>query len=325
MQAWSAAKIFLAGSLLLVGCALPVAAQMPPTFVVDPAKFIASTALPVEDLPSATVEPTGTAVPTAAPTASATPAAPTATATAEPTATPAPCLNPQGVYVDLLAPAVQLAKPIFTHVYLPPCYLKADGRAYPVLYLLHGMNQTPDIWDQVGLLAVADQLIVNGEIPPLVIVMPRVNESGNFAAALAADLVPHIDSVLRTLPERSHRALGGISRGGGWALRSALDYPQVFGALGLHSLAIIWGDDNRITKALNRSVPAALPRFYLDIGVNDSLQVSAAWLDGMLSVRNIEHTYLVQPGFHGPAYWRAQLPDYLRWYGSAWGDLPRGP
>ena len=310
---------FLVASLLLAGCALPVAAQMPATFVVDPAVFTASTATPLAELPSATVEPSATAA------ASPVPAVPTATATIERTITESPCLNPQGVYVDLLAPAAQLAKPIFTHVYLPPCYLKDNGRAYPVLYLLHGMNQTPDIWDQVGLLAVADQLILNGELPPLVIVMPRINENGDFSAALAADLVPHIDAVLRTLPERSHRALGGISRGGGWALRSALQYPQVFGALGLHSLAIIWGDDNRITKALNRNPPAALPRFYLDIGANDSLQVSAAWLDGLLSVRNIEHTYLIQAGFHGPAYWRAHLPDYLRWYGSAWGDLPRGP
>ncbi|RLT41022.1 MAG: hypothetical protein DWI61_03500 [Chloroflexi bacterium] len=307
--------------MLLAGCALPVAAQMPATFVVDPAVFTASTATPLAELPSATVEPSATAAATASPV----PAAPTATATIQPTITESPCLNPQGVYVDLLAPAAQLAKPIFTHVYLPPCYLKDNGRAYPVLYLLHGMNQTPDIWDQVGLLAVADQLILNGELPPLVIVMPRINENGDFSAALAADLVPHIDAVLRTLPERSHRALGGISRGGGWALRSALQYPQVFGALGLHSLAIIWGDDSRITKALNRNPPATLPRFYLDIGANDSLQVSAAWLDGLLSVRNIEHTYLIQAGFHGPAYWRAHLPDYLRWYGSAWGDLPRGP
>ena len=312
---------FFVSSLLLAGCALPVAAQMPATFVVDPAVFTASTATPLAELPSATVEPSATAAATASPV----PAAPTATATIQPTITESPCLNPQGVYVDLLAPAAQLAKPIFTHVYLPPCYLKDNGRAYPVLYLLHGMNQTPDIWDQVGLLAVADQLILNGELPPLVIVMPRINENGDFSAALAADLVPHIDAVLRTLPERSHRALGGISRGGGWALRSALQYPQVFGALGLHSLAIIWGDDNRITKALNRNPPATLPRFYLDIGANDSLQVSAAWLDGLLSVRNIEHTYLIQAGFHGPAYWRAHLPDYLRWYGSAWGDLPRGP
>lgn len=321
MRKRGSSTYFLVGSLLLAGCALPVAAQMPATFVVDPAVFTASTATPLAELPSATVEPSATAAATASPV----PAAPTATATTQPTITESPCLNPQGVYVDLLAPAAQLAKPIFTHVYLPPCYLKDNGRAYPVLYLLHGMNQTPDIWDQVGLLAVADQLILNGELPPLVIVMPRINENGDFSAALAADLVPHIDAVLRTLPERSHRALGGISRGGGWALRSALQYPQVFGALGLHSLAIIWGDDNRITKALNRNPPATLPRFYLDIGANDSLQVSAAWLDGLLSVRNIEHTYLIQAGFHGPAYWRAHLPDYLRWYGSAWGDLPRGP
>lgn len=321
MRKRGSSTYFLVGSLLLVGCALPVAAQMPATFVVDPAVFTASTATPLAELPSATVEPSATA----AATASSVPAAPTATATIQPTITESPCLNPQGVYVDLLAPAAQLAKPIFTHVYLPPCYLKDNGRAYPVLYLLHGMNQTPDIWDQMGLLAVADQLILNGEMPPVVIVMPRINENGDFSAALAADLVPHIDAVLRTLPERSHRALGGISRGGGWALRSALQYPQVFGALGLHSLAIIWGDDSRITKALNRNPPATLPRFYLDIGANDSLQVSAAWLDGLLSVRNIEHTYLIQAGFHGPAYWRAHLPDYLRWYGSAWGDLPRGP
>ena len=321
MRKRGSSTYFLVASLLLAGCALPVAAQMPATFVVDPAVFTASTATPLAELPSATVEPSATAAATASPV----PAAPTATATIQPTITESPCLNPQGVYVDLLAPAAQLAKPIFTHVYLPPCYLKDNGRAYPVLYLLHGMNQTPDIWDQVGLLAVADQLILNGELPPLVIVMPRINENGDFSAALVADLVPHIDAVLRTLPERSHRALGGISRGCGWALRSALQYPQVFGALGLHSLAIIWGDDSRITKALNRNPPATLPRFYLDIGANDSLQVSAAWLDGLLSVRNIEHTYLIQAGFHGPAYWRAHLPDYLRWYGSAWGDLPRGP
>jgi enterochelin esterase-like enzyme len=173
-------------------------------------------------------------------------------------------------------------------------------------------------WNEIGAGETADSLIHSGGIPPLLIVMPRERRDARFGDALVNDILPYVDSRYRTLADRDHRALGGMSRGAGWALRVGLQNPGLFSALGLHSLGIFYADEAKVGGWLDKLPPDLTPRFYIDIGDNDSLIVSAGWLDRALTRRGLAHDYHLNPGSHTRAYWTERLPDYLRWYTANW-------
>ncbi len=111
-----------------------------------------------------------------------------------------------------------LPLPLEYRVYLPPCYDQQPDERYPVLYLIHGQNYNDDQWDRLGVDETADALIAAGEIPPLIIVMPRDRSwaqptEDRFGQVLVDELLPFIDETYRTLPDRSHRAIGGSIAG----------------------------------------------------------------------------------------------------------------
>jgi len=136
--------------------------------------------------------------------------------------------------------------------------------------------------------------------------------------AFVTDLVPAIDRYYRTLTDREHRAIGGLSRGGAWAIHIGLHYTDTFGRIGAHSPAIFFGDEKNILKWI-RNLPAGqAPAVYIDIGQNDSLIQSAYWFDQVLVYSKIKHTYIFQPGTHSEKYWSAHVADYLRFYAADW-------
>lgn len=246
----------------------------------------------------------------------------TVTATLTPSITPAPaqsaCRERKGAIVSDQFDSDTLGYPIEMQIYLPPCYEERDGESYPVLYLLHGLEMNEKTWNEIGAGETADSLINSGDIPPLIIVMPRERRDARFGGAFVSDILPYVDSHYRTLADRDHRALGGMSHGAGWALHVGLQNPGLFGALGLHSLAIFYADETEVSGWLHRLPPDLVPRFYIDIGKNDSLFVSADWLDRALARRDIAHDYHLNPGSHTRAYWTEHVPDYLRWYTANW-------
>ena len=63
-----------------------------------------------------------------------------------------------------------------------------------------------------------------------------------FGDRLVSLVVPYVDAKYRTLPDAGHRAVGGLSRGGGWAIHMALTQYRTFGIVGLHS-PVIFDDD----------------------------------------------------------------------------------
>ncbi|MFB9903193.1 alpha/beta hydrolase [Allokutzneria oryzae] len=128
-------------------------------------------------------------------------------------------------------------------VYLPSGYDRDTARRYPVLYLLHGRGDTMTAWTRVK--PELDRMIAAGEIPPVLAVMPDAPWSGRGSyyvdsaytgtdrgrpveTALTRDLVSHVDSSLRTIPQRSARVVGGYSMGGAGALRYALAHQDLF-------------------------------------------------------------------------------------------------
>lgn len=214
-------------------------------------------------------------------------------------------------------------------VYLPPCYDSETEKRYPVLYLIHGQSYNDDQWDRLGADETASRLIRLGETPPFLIVMPRDRElatqpdTNMFGEAVANELVPWIDEHYRTVPGRHYRAIGGLSRGGGWALHIALKDWQLFGTLGTHSLAIFWDDTYHIKAWLNDIPLDQMPRIYMDIGHRDrqNLIESNIWFENLLTQRGIPHEWHLFTGYHEEKYWQEHVEKYLRWYAGAW-SLP---
>jgi len=83
------------------------------------------------------------------------------------------CGETAGKIEEVVIPTRVLEKEVEAQIYLPPCY--EAGGPFPVLYLLHGLDNTSVQWVRIGASGVADALIAQHEIPPLIIVMPQDN------------------------------------------------------------------------------------------------------------------------------------------------------
>lgn len=235
------------------------------------------------------------------------------------------CLSAGGRIETGSLKSTLLRLPMEYRVYLPPCYDQDIERRYPVLYLIHGQNYNEDQWDRLGADESADRLIQAGETPPFIIVMPRDRNwdqptVDRFGDVLVNELVPLIDDRYRTLPERSNRAIGGLSRGAGWAVHLGLSQWELFGAIGGHSLPVFWTDTPLIRSWLADIPLDSMPRVYLDIGDRDRPQIltSAAWFERLLTQLGIPHEWYLFTGYHEEAYWERHLEQYLRWYAQGW-------
>lgn len=250
-----------------------------------------------------------------------------ATPTPAPTHTPTllACLSQGGRYENASLRDPRLPLPMEYAVYLPSCYDEQPERRYPVLYLIHGQNYNQDQWDRLGADETADELIASGELPPFLIVLPRDRSWAQptedmFGQVLVEGLLPQIDSVYRTIPQREYRAVGGLSRGAGWAVHLGLSHWELFGAIGAHSLPVFWADTPHIRSWLDAIPEGELPRIYMDIGEKDrpNIMASAVWFEELLTEKAIPHEWHLFPGYHEEAYWQANLERYLRWYAGAW-------
>jgi enterochelin esterase-like enzyme len=218
-----------------------------------------------------------------------------------------------------------LPDPLAFRIYLPPCYEQQPDHRYPTLYLLHGQGFTDDQWDRLGVDEIADALIASDQAAPLLIVMPRYHNwygpaKNNFGQAVVDVLLPWIDNQYRTQPERSGRAIGGLSRGGAWALHLAFTRPDLFGSVGAHSGFIFHTDMPDASRWLDEIRPEQMPRIYLDVGHSDSQPImqSMVWLEEQLTLRGIPHAWHLFRGEHVEAYWQAHVEQYLRWYAEGW-------
>jgi enterochelin esterase-like enzyme len=311
------ARLWPAGVLLLLslaGCApgpSPPSAW-PPTATLPPP-------------PAAPAAPLTGPTPSAPPLVEGDPVAAAATPTAVFTPTANPCTTP-GVVVAGTYPST-LAGPSRYRIYLPPCYGQ-DGRVYPTLYMLPGNIHTDSIWDDLGLDETAAALIQAGQIPPLLIVMAdggwfADNTSGgpgSYESIILDDLIPFIEGSVCAWPQPAGRALGGMSRGGYWALAIAFRHPDQFASVGGHSAALLdqyAGPDVNPQFTGPRNPLGAL-RIYLDIGAEDWVLANVRQLHVDLEAAGVAHAWVLNDGRHEDAYWSAHLADYLRWYTAPW-------
>jgi enterochelin esterase-like enzyme len=264
-------------------------------------------------------DPTQTPFP---PTASQTPPA-TLTPSPAPTSTitPLACLaNPGRVEEGRLD---STNPPQEFRIYLPPCYDEKTDQRYPVLYLLHGQTYTDDQWIRLGAVNIIDQLILSGGAIPFIIVFPddhywNLPPGPGFGQRLVDVLIPYIDANYRTFPDRNQRAIGGMSRGAGWALRLGLTRWDLFGTIGLHSLAVLQDDASEIRGWLADIPPSSLPRLFMDLGDNDPELSLASQVEAQFNDFGLFHEWHLYSGGHTEEYWSAHVDEYIQWYADGW-------
>lgn len=146
-------------------------------------------------------------------------------------------------------------------VYTPAGYAQNTSTRYPVLYLLHGSGGDEDAWSDGGrAIQILDNLIAQGKCVPMIVVMPNGNvnlaaapghdsanpdvqpSANNTSSMLGAiesvfmdDVVAYVDSHYRTLPDKTHRAIAGLSLGGLHTMFISMNNPTSFDYVGLFS------------------------------------------------------------------------------------------
>jgi enterochelin esterase-like enzyme len=208
-------------------------------------------------------------------------------------------------------------------IYLPPCYDEKTDQRYPILYLLHGQTFTDDQWIRLGAAQISDKLILSGESIPFIIVFPddrywNLPPGPGFGQRLVEKLIPYIDNTYRTLPDRDHRAIGGLSRGAGWALQLGLTRWELFGTIGLHSLAVLQEDASEIRGWLEDIPPSSRPRVFMDVGDNDPELTMASQVENQFNSFGLLHEWHLYGGAHTEEYWSAHMEEYIRWYTEGW-------
>ena len=298
-------------------CTLKDAPTQAPVAASAPSVPPSPTSTP-NNIPSATITPTQTASATATSTA-------TATATITSTPTTLTCWIDGGSIENQQINTDLLQDPLVVRVYIPPCYDLQPEREYPVLYLMHGQSYSDDQWDRLGIDETADQLIAEGEIPPFIIIMPHEQDQYTpppenlFGETIIRVLIPFIDQTYRTIDHRAFRAIGGISRGGNWAIHLGLSLWEVFGAIGGHSTPTFATDGPpRIREFLQAIPDDKFPRIYLDAGVDDGWIFYTYQLEEVLTDENIPHEWYLFQGTHDEEYWANHIEKYLRWYTLEW-------
>jgi S-formylglutathione hydrolase FrmB len=173
-------------------------------------------------------------------------------------------------WVDTPAPSLEgnrLGSPTAqrTAVYLPPSYATSTDRRYPVLYLLHGIFDTPDGWMRFfEVHATLDRLIGQKSIREMIVVMPTGRNdlgggfymnstvAGGWGDFIRGDLVGFVDANYRTIAERGARAVAGHSMGGFGAVWHAMTSADVFSVAYAMSPALLGAEDG-----LSHENPAA--------------------------------------------------------------------
>jgi acetyl esterase/lipase/enterochelin esterase-like enzyme len=207
------------------------------------------------------------------------------------------------------------------NVYTPPGY-SAD-RKYPVLYLLHGIGGDETEWQRFCTPGVIlDNLIADGKAVPMIVVMPngraRKNDraEGNvfesapafakFEADLLEDVIPAIESRYEVAADREHRALAGLSMGGGQSLNFGLRHLDTFAWVGGFSSA-----PNTLPPAELIPDPAAargkLKLLWLACGNRDGLIRISQGVHAYLKEHEVPHVWHVDSHGHDPMEWAKNL------------------
>lgn len=230
-------------------------------------------------------------------------------------------------------------------VYTPAGYDNNTKEKYPVLYLLHGAGGDENAWSELGRAAqILDNLIAQGKAKPMIMVMPNGNGGqqavpgeypnsmykpsfmnertmdGAIEAAFVKDVVGYVDSHYRTIADKQHRAIAGLSMGGFHSLWISANNPETFDFVGLFSAAISrenpQGEYAYIYQNLDKKLTAQFKKapklYYIAIGDKDFLFNDNVNYRSKLDAKGVKYEYWETDGGHEWRNWRKYLNAFLQ-------------
>lgn len=235
-------------------------------------------------------------------------------------------------------------------IYTPAGYDR--GRRYPVLYLLHGAGGDEEAWMTLGRAAqILDNLIAAGKANPMIVVMPNGNVDcqaapgqwsrgmykPDFQSSLSPtkptatmeesfiDIVKYVESHYRVASGKKHRAVCGLSMGGGHSFAIANRYPQMFDYVGLFSASMrLGGDyqrqhfyekltaDDDVCRQIDRLFAACPTLYWIGIGRDDFLYDLNKDYRRYLDEKHYPYTYVETDGGHIWRNWRIYLTTFAQ-------------
>lgn len=208
-------------------------------------------------------------------------------------------------------------------IYTPPGFSKKNK--YPVLYLLHGIGGDEKEWLRGGKpQVILDNLYADNKIGPMIVVMPngramkddravgnvfdsaKVQAFATFEKDLLNDLIPFIEKKYPVLADREHRAIAGLSMGGGQSLNFGLGNPDKFAWVGGFSSA----PNTKTPEELIPDPEAAkskLKLLWISCGSSDGLITFSKRTHDYLYINKIPHIYYIEPGVHDFKVWKNGL------------------
>jgi enterochelin esterase family protein len=222
-------------------------------------------------------------------------------------------------------------------VYTPPGYDAKPKARYPVLYLLHGMGEDQRGWVEQGQVdAILDNLIAQGKSKEMIVVMEdagtgagyaprsggrgaigdgRGNPGRAFPQILASETIPMIDATYRTIPDRDHRAMAGVSLGGTQTFQITQDHLDKFAHVGSFSApfgypAIPAGYGGLLGSP--DEFAQQIKVLYVSVGGTEN-NIGARMFHQQLDGAGIPHVYFEAPGTaNGWQTWRKSLYGFAQ-------------
>lgn len=222
------------------------------------------------------------------------------------------------------------------HVYTPLSYDREPATRFPVLYLLHGAGENERGWIQQGRAQhILDNLIAAGSAKPMIVVVDsgyaafkedgrsgvqstnaRANPTAAFEQVLLTELMPFVDSKYRTLANREHRAMAGLSMGAGQTLNIATRHLDKFAWIGAMSGAPRQGFDPASSyDGVFRDAPGfnkKVKLLWLGAGTaEERFHTSATAMHEALKGAGIQNVFYSSPGTdHEWQTWRRSLREF---------------
>ncbi len=224
------------------------------------------------------------------------------------------------------------------HVYTPPGYDSGEAK-FPVFYLLHGASDSDASWSSVGRAGfILDNLIAANKAKPMLVVMPAGHTGpfrmggarpavDEFAADFLTDIMPLIEKNYRVYADRSHRALAGLSMGGGQTLNIGIPNLDKFAYLGVYSSGIFgitggnrFGGTNAAAgpsfeeqhraRLDDAELKKGLKLFWFATGKDDFLLETSRATVTMFKKHGFDVAYKESEGGHTWINWREYLNEF---------------
>lgn len=230
---------------------------------------------------------------------------------------------PHGVIDTISYPSKTVGVSRKALIYTPPGYSKK--KKYPVLYLLHGIGGDEKEWLNGGKpQIILDNLYAQGKIEPMIVVLPngramkddrasgnimaqdKVQAFATFEQDLLNDLIPFIEKKYPVLKDSEHRAIAGLSMGGGQSLNFGLGNLDKFAWVGGFSSAPNTKPPQELLPNPTEAI-SKLKLLWISCGDNDGLLSFSKRTHDYMVQHDVPHIYYIEPGVHDFKVWKNGL------------------